>query len=57
MGAQLYAFAAGILAQAARVSLRSAFRNARGARALAPGPAAAVLVAACLTTIAVHLAG
>jgi len=57
VGPLLYAFAAGILAQAARISLRSAFHNARGVRALASGPAAAVLVAAGLTTIAVHLAG
>lgn len=57
VGPLLYAFAAGILAQAARVSLRSAFHNARGLRVLTSGPAAAVLVAAGVTTIAVHLAG
>lgn len=57
IGPLLLAFAAGILAQAARVSLRSAFHHARGLRALTSRPAAAALTAAIVTTIAVHLAG
>lgn len=57
LGPLLYAFAAGVIAQAARISFRSAFHHARGLRALLSRPAAAALTAAAVTTVAVHLAG
>jgi zinc transporter ZupT len=53
----LLALAAGILAQATRISLRAAFRGLRPARLLLSQPAAATVTAAVLTTVAVHLAG
>jgi len=53
----LLALAAGILAQATRVSLRAAFRGLRPARLLLSQPAAATVTAAILTTVAVHLTG
>jgi ZIP family zinc transporter len=57
VGPLLLGFAAGIIAQAARVSLRSAFHHARGMRALVSRPALAVVMAAVVTTLAVHIAG
>lgn len=57
VGPLLFAFAAGILAQAARVSLRSAFHAATGLRAVLSAPAVAAVTASVVTTIAVHLAG
>ena len=53
----LLAVAAGVLAQAARVSLSAAFQRARPARLAMASPAAAALVAAAGTALAVHLAG
>jgi ZIP family zinc transporter len=53
----LLAVAAGVLAQAARVSLRAAFRGLRPARLLLSRPAAATTTAAILTALAVHAAG
>ena len=49
----LLAMAAGILAQAARVSLRAAFRGLRPARLLLSRPAATTTMAAILTVLAV----
>jgi hypothetical protein len=53
----LLALAAGILAQAARVSLRAAFRGLRPARRLLSRPAATATMAAIITALAVHAAG
>jgi zinc transporter ZupT len=53
----LLALATGILAQAARVSLRAAFRGLRPARLLLSRPAAATTMAAIITALAVHAAG
>jgi ZIP family zinc transporter len=53
----LLAVAAGVLAQAARVSLRAACQGLAGARILLSGPAAATTVAAAITVLAVHAAG
>jgi hypothetical protein len=53
----LLAVAAGVLAQAARVSLRAAFRGLRPTRLLLSRPAAATTMAAIVTALAVHLAG
>jgi len=53
----LLAVAAGVLGQAARVSLSAAFQRARPARLALASPAAAALVAAAGTALAVHLAG
>jgi len=53
----LLAVAAGVLAQAARVSLAAAFRGGRLARRAVASPAAATLLAAAVTTLAVHGAG
>ncbi len=53
----LIALAAGILAQAARISLRAAFHGLRPARLLLSRPAAAATTAAILTTVAVHAVG
>jgi zinc transporter ZupT len=53
----LLALAAGILAQAARVSLRAAFQGLRGSRILLSHSGAATTVAAVLTALAVHTAG
>lgn len=53
----LLALAAGILAQAARVSLRAAFHGLRTSRLLLSYPAAATTTAAVLTTLAVHASG
>jgi len=53
----LLAVAAGVLAQAARVSLAAAFRQVRLARIAVSSPAAAALIAAVVTTLAVHGAG
>jgi len=53
----LLAVAAGVLGQAARVSLAAAFRHVRLARIAVSSPAAAALIAAVVTTLAVHGAG
>jgi zinc transporter ZupT len=59
----LLAVAAGVLGQAARVSLAAAFRRVRPARlavagpVVAASPAAATLIAAVVTALAVHAAG
>ena len=53
----LVAVAAGVLAQAARVSLRAAFHGLRTTRLLLSHPAAATTTAAILTALAVHAAG
>jgi hypothetical protein len=49
--------AAGVLVQAARVSLRAAFRGLRPSRLLLSGPAAASTMAAIATVLAVYGAG
>jgi len=49
--------AAGVLAQAARVSLRAAFRGLRPTRLLLSRAAAATTMAAVVTVLAVHGAG
>jgi ZIP family zinc transporter len=58
-GAQpvLLAVAAGVLAQAARVSLAAAFQRVQVARLALFSPAAAMLMAAAITTLAVRAAG
>lgn len=56
-GPLLISIAAGILAQAARISLRVAFRNVRPRAVLLSRPAAAVAVAAAATLLAVHATG
>ena len=58
-GAQplMLAVAAGVLAQAARVSLAAAFHQARLVRFAFSSPAAATLIAAAVTTLAVRGAG
>jgi len=53
----LLAVAAGVLAQAARVSLRAAFRGPRPVRLLVSRPAATATMAAIITALAVHGAG
>jgi zinc transporter ZupT len=53
----LLAVAAGVLAQAARVSLAAAFRRVRVAGIAVSPPAAATLIAAVITTLAAHGAG
>ena len=53
----LLAVSAGVLGQAARVSLSAAFHRARPVRFAMASPAAATLVAAAGTALAVHLAG
>jgi ZIP family zinc transporter len=53
----LVAAAAGVLIQAARISLRAAFRHIRPRALLLSPPAAAVAVAAMITALAVHAAG
>jgi zinc transporter ZupT len=53
----LLALATGVLAQAARVRLRAAFRGLRPARLLLSRPAATTTVAAIVTALAVHAAG
>jgi len=53
----LLAAAAGVLAAAARVSLRAAFGDPRPARLLLSRPAATATVAAIITALAVHAAG
>lgn len=53
----LLAVAAGVLGQAARVSLAAAFRQVRLARIVVSRPAAATLIAAAVTTLAVHGVG
>jgi zinc transporter ZupT len=53
----LLALAAGVLAQAAQVSLRAAFRGLRPARLLLSRPAATTGVAAIVTVLAVYGAG
>lgn len=52
----LVAVAAGIIAQAALISVRAAFAELRP-RVLVSSPAAATLAAAAVTAVAVHLAG
>lgn len=56
-GPLLAAAAAGVLAQAARISLRAAFRHVRPRALPLSPPAAAVVVAAAITALAVHAAG
>ena len=56
-GPVLLAMAAGVLAQAARVSLRAAFRGLRPARVLLSRPAATTTMAAIITALAVHTVG
>lgn len=58
-GAQpvLLAVAAGVLAQAARISLAAAFHQVRLVRLAIARPAAATLVTAAITMLAVHAAG
>jgi hypothetical protein len=53
----LLAVAAGVLAQAARVSLRAAFRGVRPAQLLLSRAAATTTMAAIVTVLAVHVAG
>jgi len=53
----LLALATGVLAQAARVSLRAAFRGLRPARLLLSRPAATTTIAAMVTALAVHAVG
>jgi zinc transporter ZupT len=53
----LPALAAGILVQAARLSLRAAFHGLRTSRLLLSSPAAATTMAATVTALAVHAAG
>jgi hypothetical protein len=53
----LPAVAAGVLAQAARVSLRAAFRGLRPARLLLSRPASTTTMAAIVTVLAVRGAG
>jgi hypothetical protein len=53
----LLALAAGVLAQAARVSLRAAFRGLPPARLLLSRPAAATTMAAIVAVLAVYVAG
>src|SRR5215469_8517008 len=53
----LLALAGGILAQAARVSLKAAGHDLSPDRFLVSGPAAATTVAAAITMLAVHAAG
>lgn len=56
-GPPLLALAGGVLAQAARVSLRAAWQGRSPGRFLISRPAAATTVAAALTLLAVHAAG
>ncbi len=56
-GPVLLALAAGVLAQAALVSLRAAFHGLRTSRLLLSQPAAATTIAAIATALAVHTAG
>jgi ZIP family zinc transporter len=56
-GPVLIAAAAGILAQAARVSLRAALRRGRPGWLLTARPAAAAVTAALITAMAVHAIG
>jgi len=53
----LLALAAGVLAQAARVSLRAAFRGLRPARLLLSRPAVTTTMTAIVTALAVHAVG
>lgn len=53
----LLAIAAGVLAQAARISLRAAFPHPRTAWRLSGAPTLAMVVAASLTAVAVHVTG
>jgi zinc transporter ZupT len=53
----LLAVAAGVLGQAARVSLSAAFQRARPVRLAMASPVVATLVAAASTALAVHVAG
>jgi ZIP family zinc transporter len=53
----LLAVAAGVLAQASRVSLRAAFHHLRPGRVIISRPAAAVAVAAAITVLAVRAVG
>jgi hypothetical protein len=56
-GPLLVAIAAGIIAQAARISLHSAFGRMRSLAVLLSGPAAALTMAAAVTAVAVHITG
>lgn len=53
----LLALAAGVLAQAARISLRAAFPRRLSGWRLTQAPALALVVTASITAVAVHLAG
>jgi zinc transporter ZupT len=56
-GPLLVAFAAGILAEAARISLRAAFGHRALPQSLMSRPVGAVVIAAAITTLAVHATG
>jgi ZIP family zinc transporter len=53
----LLATAAGVLAQAARISLRAAFPRSLSGSRLTPAPAFALVTAAAITTVAVQFVG
>ena len=53
----LLAVAAGVVGQAARVSLAAAFHKVRPARLAAAGPACAVVISAAITVLAVRAVG
>jgi hypothetical protein len=53
----LLAVAAGVLGQAARISLTAAFRRSHQVRLTMASPAAATLIAAASTALAVHAVG
>jgi hypothetical protein len=53
----LLAIAAGVIGQAARVSLKAALHHARPAAPAQASPAIATLIAAAFTALAVHAAG
>jgi zinc transporter ZupT len=56
-GPVLLALAAGVIGQAARVSLHAAFHGPRARRLLLSPPAAATMMAALITAVAVHAVG
>jgi hypothetical protein len=56
-GPLLVAVAAGIIAQAARISLHAAFSHMRVRALMLSRPAAAMTMAAAVTALAVHITG
>ena len=56
-GPLVLALAAGVLAQAARISLRAAFRGLPTSRLLLSRPIAATTITAIVTALAVYAAG